>query len=81
MNTSTLSKWWNSYGVRIPREALRKSGHRAGTSFQVSLQKNGSIVLQPQTDNFDHLYAQMSQENQHELIGTTYEIGKEIVIW
>lgn len=81
MNTSTLAKWWNSYAVRIPRETLRRSGYLEGASFDVDIDWTGTILLKPTTDNFDHLYAQMSEENQHELIGPTHPVGKENILW
>ncbi len=81
MNTSTLSRWWNSYAVRIPQGMIRQAGLKEWAIFEVHADKNGTISLQPKDDTFKHLYAQMSREHQHELLGPTYPVGNEKVIW
>ncbi len=62
----TLSRWGNSLGVRIPKDALERTGLRAGDLFEVSVE-NGAIILSPQTvvPSLDVLLAGITAQNVH----------------
>lgn len=46
-NTATLTKWGNSYGIRIPKELIKMSHIYPGEEFNIALKPNGSFLLTP----------------------------------
>lgn len=42
---ATIARWGNSAGLRIPAEALRKSGLKVGDQVETEVQSDHSIVI------------------------------------
>lgn len=47
MNTTTLVKWGNSQGIRLPKNIISKAGLNIGENLNISIDSNKSIVLTP----------------------------------
>lgn len=42
--TTKIQKWGNSFGVRLPREIIRKRALRAGSKVEVKDDKDGILI-------------------------------------
>ena len=77
MPNTTITKWGNSLGIRIPNAVLKEAGIGAGTSVRVFTQK-GRIVLEPVLHDLDRLVSGITRENRHAAIETGPPVGEEI---
>jgi antitoxin MazE len=66
-NETTVSKWGNSLAVRIPLAIAKQSGLNEGDSVELSLEKDGGIVLRPTRRKYDlsELVARITPRNRH----------------
>jgi antitoxin component of MazEF toxin-antitoxin module len=46
-NTATLSRWGNSFGIRIPKGFVTTSHAYAGEVFEIVLKTDGRFILTP----------------------------------
>ena len=44
MSVTTLSKWGNAIGLRIPQPFLKQLGLQAGDKVNVTLEKEGLVI-------------------------------------
>lgn len=44
MSLTTLSKWGNATGLRIPQSFLKQLGLEAGDKVNITLEKNGLVI-------------------------------------
>lgn len=86
MNTK-LSKWGNSYAIRIPKEVIDRLSISEGTEMDVSVSTDGFIV-KTKNDTYDlskrkipnlkKLIDKITPENRHEVVDWGKPVGKEI---
>jgi len=46
-NTATLTRWGNSFGIRIPKNFVTTSHAHAGEIFEIHLKPDGRLILTP----------------------------------
>ena len=76
--TTTVSRWGNSLGVRIPKEAAEQANLREGDVVEV-IAEGGRIVLVPRAidPSLDDLIDMISPQNVHGEV-TVAPTGAEI---
>ncbi len=72
---STITKWGNSLGVRIPKSMSQELGMQEGEAVELSLNKNGIVIRKAY--RLESLLAKVTPENSHTEIGTGSRVGKE----
>ncbi len=80
MTITRIKKWGNSYGIRIPREQLEKSGIRPDDMVEI-LSESGQLTVKPVQKpkyTLDELLAQMTPDNLHDEVQTGKATGSEI---
>lgn len=45
--TATLTKWGNSFGIRVPKELIKMSHAYIGEEFNITQNSNGGFILTP----------------------------------
>src|SRR5690625_4921102 len=70
MSTVTAQKWGNSLGIRIPKEAAKKTGIVQGSEIELSVIGDENIITlkpkKPQKEyTLEELLAQITPENRH----------------
>ena len=74
-----LSKWGNSYAVRIPRTVLKKAQVREGDELEISAQPGAiSIVPAKQQLTLKNLLAGISAKNIHDEADWVRPVGREV---
>ncbi len=76
---TTMRKWGNSLGVRIPKAFAEEAGVREGSAVDISI-AGGDIVirrLRRRSVNLDDLLARVTPENLHAEIDTGAPVGRE----
>ncbi len=78
-NESTISKWGNSLAVRIPLAIARQAGLDQGDCVEMSLGRNGGIVLRPARQKYElsDLVARITPRNRHTATDWGRPRGKE----
>ena len=79
--STTIQKWGNSLGVRLPKELVNKIKLRSGSLVTLTSKDEG-ILISP-TDMFRHktlkeLLKGVTKRNRHKLVDWGGPIGKEI---
>ena len=67
-------------GVELPPAAIQEGQLRAGSELEVSI-RDGAIVLSPISkakSRLEELVAQITEENQHELVDWGKPVGGEV---
>lgn len=81
MTATTVQKWGNSLGVRIPKDIADKIKIHQGSEIEMSL-KEDKIILMPKKPqirySLDDLLAQCKPENRHDEIDFGIE-GNELI--
>lgn len=72
---STISKWGNSLGVRIPRAIAEQIGVSEGESVELVVEDNHLLVQK--VYQLKNLLKQITPENTHSEITTGTAVGKE----
>lgn len=77
--TTTVQKWGNSLGVRIPKKIADKLEIEGGSVMAV-IQKKGKIILEPieKVPSLEELMEQITPENQHKEVDWGEPRGAEI---
>jgi len=75
MNT-TLAKWGNSLGIRIPNAIAKELGVGPGASVRVFAQK-GRIIVEPVLYDIESLVNGITPGNSHAAIDTGSPVGSE----
>lgn len=47
MNTTTISKWGNSFAIRIPKAVIERVRFREGDTLELDMTENGGLILRP----------------------------------
>ncbi len=74
--STTISKWGNSLGIRIPIGIAKEAGIGLGSPVRVSAQK-GRIVVEPVVFDLDSLVKGITPQNRHSEIETGAAVGEE----
>lgn len=79
--TTTIQKWGNSLGVRIPKEAAREVDIREGSIVSFSVEGGALVVRHPKKPEYtlDGLLKNFDKKTQHALIDWGPDVGKEII--
>ena len=74
---TTIQKWGNSLGVRIPGHIAKDLALKSGSSVEI-IEENNRIVIQPKQNKIAEMLALITDENIHEeqFTGT---VGKELL--
>jgi len=76
---TTIQKWGNSLGVRIPKAFADQTRLAAGSTVDISLE-NGGIVIRPTRRskyNLADLLAKVTPQNIHAEVDTGPSVGRE----
>jgi len=78
MPTVTISRWGNSFGVRLNRSVIEEAGLQEGDRMDVAVEE-GKVVLSPARLKYrlGDLLAEMKPENLHDEIDWGPRRGKE----
>ncbi len=79
--TTKVQKWGNSYAIRIPKEIVKETHLREGSSISFSVE-DGSIILSHNKKphyTLDELLKDFDKKNQHELVDWGPDVGNEIL--
>jgi antitoxin MazE len=58
---TTLKKWGNSLGVRIPKAFLNQNNIQEGTPFEI-ISRDGKIILEPQPKEIRQGWAEAAKK-------------------
>ena len=74
-----MAKWGNSVGVRLPKEALAQSSLRMGTTVNISVEKDGCILLSPARTKatLAELVEKITPDNKHSVVDWGHPTGEE----
>ncbi len=77
--TTTIQKWGNSLGVRIPKNIATNMGLKAGSGVFVS-EKDGIMILEKKSKllNLKKAMKDYTPENYHQEVDWGTPVGKEI---
>ena len=75
--TTTISRWGNSLGLRIPKAALQEANLAEGDQVRVSVEEGRLTIHKMQCLDIEELVARITPENRHGAIKTTM-IGIEV---
>lgn len=85
-NTATLTKWGNSFGIRIPKSLIDMSHAYLGEEFSIEPHQNGGFILAPikspranWTDAFNQIAA--SQEEPDPFAKLEHSFDKNEWTW
>lgn len=67
MSVTTLTKWGNATGFRIPQAFLKQLGLEAGDKVNVTLEKNGLVILKtgPNLEDLLRGYTALNRHEEH----------------
>ncbi|NBK24835.1 MAG: AbrB/MazE/SpoVT family DNA-binding domain-containing protein [Spirochaetia bacterium] len=78
---TTVEKWENGLGIRIPLSYARQLNLEEGTVVEISQNRKGILVLlkqKPRRDELEELLSLITPENMHSEDFFGKEIGNEI---
>lgn len=79
MMSTTIQKWGNSLGIRIPQSIAKEYGFSHGSKVEVQKTGEGIIIrLAEPIPTLKELMAQISPINQHEEVDFGKAEGEEI---
>lgn len=80
--TLRVTKWGNSFGVRLPAAWVKKIGLGAGDQLRAKL-KGDALTLEPLKQlphyTLDELLARLNSRNIHAEISTGPDVGREAI--
>ncbi len=80
--TTRITKWGNSYGVRIPKEIIAQLGLAEGVEFDMNV-VDGGIQIKPITRkkkySLEELLAQIPADYEPEIVDWGPDVGNEIL--
>jgi antitoxin MazE len=71
-----ITKWGNSFGVRIPRAMAKQMGITEGTAIML-IYKHDKIIIEKKHYKLEQLLKQIKPSNLHEEISCGEPVGKE----
>lgn len=74
---SSVSKWGNSLGVRIPRSFAEEAGITDGSQVDLKIERD-RIIIRRKRFSLNHLLTQVTSENIHKAVDTSHPVGREI---
>ncbi|HUY40032.1 MAG TPA: AbrB/MazE/SpoVT family DNA-binding domain-containing protein [Candidatus Dormibacteraeota bacterium] len=74
----TISRWGNSLGVRLPKDALARAHLREGDALLVEATEEGLLLRAAARSNLETLLAAITPENLHGETETGSPVGKEL---
>lgn len=79
MTKTTLARWGNSLGVRIPQAVAEKAHWQAGTQVSVHLTDLGEVLLRPipTVPTLDELTADITEDNRPATVDWGEPVGRE----
>ncbi len=79
--TTKVQKWGNSYAVRIPKDIVKETHLREGSSVSFSVEGDSIILSHTKKPKYtlDELMKDFNKETQHELVDWGPDVGKEIL--
>lgn len=80
MNTTTIQKWGNSLGIRIPREIAHETHMREGSVISLSVE-GGTLMLKHSkkpTYTLSHMLKNFDKKTQHDLVEWGPARGSEV---
>ena len=75
--TTTISRWGNSLGLRIPKAALQEAHLVEGDQVRVSVEEGRLTIRRAQRLDLAELVAQITPENRHDEFEAT-TVGAEV---
>jgi antitoxin MazE len=76
---TTIKKWGNSYGIRLPKQYLEKMFIHEGDLISLTLTKNSIIVTKNTSSILDSLCKKINAKNRHShVLDTPTPKGKEV---
>ncbi|HEY4515062.1 MAG TPA: AbrB/MazE/SpoVT family DNA-binding domain-containing protein [Candidatus Paceibacterota bacterium] len=79
--TTTIQKWGNSLGVRLPKELTDNFNLRAGTKISFDSRADGILMKSSTIKRYKtlkDLLKGMKKNNVHELVDWGKPVGKEV---
>jgi len=78
--STTIAKWGNALGMRIPSFIVKKANLHSGDSVELQLLKTGEILIKPVTKKIklNDLLKGITKKNCHHEIDWGQEEGNEI---
>ena len=74
---TTISQWGRSLALRIPSGIVKQAQIQVGQKIDITLE-DGEIRLKTKPVTEAELLAQVTPENQHELVDWGESVGKEV---
>ncbi len=73
-----ISRWGNSLGVRIPKEALERAHLHEGDEISIEATDHGVLLRSAKPQLLEELIAAIRPENLHDETSTGAPVGNEI---
>ncbi len=79
--TTTIQKWGNSLGVRIPKEIARQVSLGEGSVISFSVEKNALVLSLPKKKQYTlkSLLKGFDKKTQHPLADWGSDVGREAI--
>ena len=79
--TTTIQKWGNSLGLRIPKEFARRVDIREGSSISFLIEKDTLILKRSRKQEYtlDGLLRNFDKKSQHKLVDWGSDVGTEVI--
>ncbi len=74
----TISRWGNSFGVRIPKAALEEANLQEGDRVDIVAKNRQLVIVKSRRRSLEELVAQMTPENSHPETFDT-PVGNEVL--
>ncbi len=71
-----VTKWGNSYGIRIPKPLGEQTGMTEGVSVKLEV-KNGCLIVRKAHPTLDQLLSKINDKNIHPETSTGTMVGHE----
>jgi antitoxin MazE len=81
MPESTIVKWGNSLGIRIPSSIIREAGLRQNQKVRIVVEKDGSLVICPasgEVPSLEELLARVNPEKHGGEVMAWEPVGEEV---
>jgi antitoxin MazE len=76
--STTIQKWGNSLGVRLPSHLARRAKLREGTPVEVTAEADRIIIQPVAVPSLDELVSRMDPDSRPELADWGAPVGKEV---
>lgn len=74
---SRISKWGNSFGVRIPRTLAHEAGIQENTTVEITLEGDRIVICKVTSYKLDELLSKVTSDNMHSESDTGQPQGQE----